>query len=57
MVGLKVASLPIESLSPLRFGESRVAFAPPFTLEASNPYFSRTFAVMPDGKRILAAAG
>jgi len=43
----------VESSSPLRLADARVAFALPFAL--SNPYFfsSRAFAVTRDGRRVL----
>lgn len=44
----------IESFSPLRLAEPRVAFALPFSLDNLAFFISRTFALTPDGKRIIA---
>jgi Tol biopolymer transport system component len=50
----RVMSSRVESFSPLRLAEPRVAFALPFSLDPLFVYLSRMFTVTPDGKRIIA---
>jgi serine/threonine-protein kinase len=48
----RIMSRRVESLSPLRFGPPRLAFALPFVLD-SKVFFPRPYAVVPDGRRLL----
>jgi serine/threonine-protein kinase len=50
----RIMSRRIESFSPLRLAEPRVAFALPFSLDNLGFFITRTFALTPDGKRIIA---
>jgi Tol biopolymer transport system component len=50
----RIMSRRVESTMPLRLSPAaRVAFALPFALDTGTPYFSRTYAVAPDGSRVL----
>jgi hypothetical protein len=50
----RIMSRRVESTMPLRLAPAaRVAFALPFALDTGTPYFSRTYAVAPDGSRVL----
>jgi serine/threonine-protein kinase len=50
----RIVSRRIESFSPLRLAEPRVAFALPFSLDNLGFFITRMFALTPDGKRIIA---
>jgi serine/threonine-protein kinase len=48
----RIMSRPVESLSPLRLGPPRLAFALPFVLDLQD-FFPRPYAVTPDGRRLV----
>jgi hypothetical protein len=49
----RIMSRRVESSSPLRLADSRVAFALPFRLHAPMDYHSRAFSVTPDCRRVV----